>query len=505
MIARLAALALSVLALTAPVQAQTTAAPSDAAGWRAAATRDLDAIRDIVRTDTPIGAGAAGPAYDAWLTQGYAEAQARLPQVEDRAGYFYTLAAYVNGFRDPHLSIQSTQGQIAPRWPGFIATRDGDGVVVSWRDDADAAAPAVGTRIVSCDGEAVDALAARNVLGFSLNPALPESRRRAAPRLFVDTGNPFAPAPRTCVFRTGASERALTLDWRPLPNPPTAFNAAYGEAGLGPAASFALTDVAPGVAWIGVPTFSQSAETGPQLSALMLQVQQRGAALRQGRAIVVDLRGNGGGNSDWTRRLNQVVFGDDVIRRVPYANPGGAAMWRASPGNLAYWRRYYDEMQRQVTSSTRVGAWSREVVQGMERAIARNEPLWRQGARDTPQGGGLTQRRPRGDMPFPARVYILSNGSCASSCLDFLDVALHVPGVQLIGAPSSADGVLADVRQEVLPSGQARFNFAQKVMLGAGRGSMEYYAADVPYDGPWSDAAVRAWVLRLIDQQSPPR
>ena len=489
---------LCALALAAPAYAQPTT-PDE---WRATATRDLDAIRSIIATDTPIGASVAGPSYDAWFAAGYAQAQERLPQVTGAAGYYYTLAGYVNGFHDPHLSLRATRAVAPPRWPGFVATRSGDAVVVSWRDEADASAPPLGARIVSCDGATLDALAARNVFPFLLNAALPGDRRRAAPRLFLDTGNPFAPPPQACVFDHNGAQRTLALNWRPLPNPPTAFNAAFNDAGLGPSTSFGLADPAPGVVWIGVPSFAQDAHISPQLSSLMHQVQQRGDALRNGRAIVIDLRGNTGGNSDWARRLAQSVFGADYIASMGPINPGGAAVWRASPGNLAYWQNFNDEAQRQVTASTRVGAWSRDVVQGLERAVNRREAIWRQGGANSNGGGGLTQRRPQGASPFPARVYVLSNGSCVSSCLDFMDVALQVPGVQLIGAPTSADGALAEVRAVDLPSGEARFVFAQKIMVGRGRGAMEYYTADVAYDGPWSDAAVRAWTMQLIGAQT---
>jgi hypothetical protein len=52
-----------------------------------------------------------------------------------------------------------------------------------------------------------------------------------------------------------------------------------------------------------------------------------------------------------------------------------------------------------------------------------------------------------------------------SSCLNFADAVLMVPGVKLIGAATSA---------------------------------LEYFDADVAYDGAWSDAAVRAWVMGVV-------
>lgn len=474
--------------------------PQTPAEWRAAAAQDLDAIRTHISADTPVGAGAAGPAYDAWLQQGYAEAQARLPRVEDRNGYYYALAAYVNGFHDPHLSLSPNQALPAPRWPGFIATLQRGDVVVSWRDPNDTAAPPLGARIVSCDGESLEALMQRTVYAFVIDPRLPESRRRATPRMFLDAGNPYAPPPRACAFDGPGGARTVTLAWRALPNPPAAFNAAFSDAGLGPSATFGLSTPAPGVAWVGAPTFLAEGENGSALGTLMDTLRTHGAELRSGRAIVIDLRGNRGGSSDWATRLAGAVFGDDFIARRPLANPSGAALWRASTGNLAYWQAFQTRLERQRNGTTRSNAQSHEVTNGLSRALDRREPLWRQGASNSPPGGGITQRRPRGQSPIPAHVYVLSNGSCASACLDFADIVLQIPGVTLIGAATSADTLLADVRSETLPSGQARFLFAQKIMAGRGRAALEYYEPDIAYDGVWTDEAVRAWVLQTIEQ-----
>ena len=482
--------------ICAPLAVADPATPDE---WRAAASRDLDSIRDMVVQNTPIGAGVAGPDYSAWLTQGYGEAQARLPQVNDRSGYYYLLAGYVNGFHDPHLSLAPAQALGAPRWPGFIATRQRDDVVVYWRDPADANAPPLGARIISCDGQPLDTLIQREVYAFVIDPRLPESHRRATPRLFLDVGNPFAPPPQACVFEMGGVQRTITLAWRALPNPPAAFNAAYSDAGLGSSATFGVTTPAPGVTWIGAPSFLPDAQTAPLLGAMMNEVATRAAEIRDGRAIVIDLRGNRGGSSDGGQRLAQGIFGADYLARQPLANPGGAALWRASESNLAYWQEFARVLGLQDNPSIRANAQAAEVVRGMSHALIHHEPLWRQGAEGSPVGGGITQHRPHGTSPIPAHVYVLSNGSCLSACLDFVDVVLQIPGVTLIGAPTSADPLLSDVRSEPLPSGQARFIFAQKLMLGRGRAAMEYYTPDIAYDGPWTDEAVRAWVMGVVN------
>jgi hypothetical protein len=136
----------------------------------------------------------------------------------------------------------------------------------------------------------------------------------------------------------------------------------------------------------------------------------------------------------------------------------------------------------------------------LDRSSANDPPLWRElgGSCRTGLAGGWSKQRPKGESPFSAHVYFLSNGSCASSCLNFADRVLMVPGVKVIGSATSGDGAYMEVRGETLPSKLGEVTFPLKVERGGGRGPFEAYEADVPYDGSWSDDAVRAWVMSVV-------
>jgi hypothetical protein len=222
--------------------------------------------------------------------------------------------------------------------------------------------------------------------------------------------------------------------------------------------------------------------------------------MRDGRAIVIDLRGNDGGNSMWADRLAKAIFGEGVIRGVHKGSQRSATDWRASPENIAYWRTWIEETAvRDFGRDSEAVRFGERAVKGMTRALGKTPPLWRDGPRRTSPSGGLTSRRPRGSGPFPAQVYVLSNGTCGSSCLNFADTVLFVPGVRLIGSATSGDGPYMEVRNETLPSGLASLTFPQKVWRGMGRGALEAYEPDVAYEGGWDEASVRAWVLGLLD------
>jgi hypothetical protein len=100
-------------------------------------------------------------------------------------------------------------------------------------------------------------------------------------------------------------------------------------------------------------------------------------------------------------------------------------------------------------------------------------------------------------------VFVLTDGKCASACLDFVQGALRFPGVTHVGLPTSADTPYMELRSERLPSGIARLHFALKVYRNWPRA----YRPLLPvhrYSGDISDTAgVERWVLGLVGPEAP--
>ena len=473
--------------------------PQTPEAWRAAAESDLEAIRMYLREDTPVAIDAENPRMQRWFDRGYREARQRARRVTDHSGYLYALTAYANGFQDPHLNFGLTTRLSIARWPGFIASARGEDTFVSFSEGE--GVPPVGARIVSCDGKSLARLRETTVFPFTMNPQLARDRRAAHTRLFLDRGNAFAPPPRRCIFEHDGERTRITLNWRDIPG--DEYWERYNTETSGAGATFGVTTLADGVTWIGVPTFGN--ESGEQLRALINEVTANAEAIRSGRAVIIDVRGNGGGNSEWGVELARALWGAEVVAAIPDDTPGGATDWRVSQRNLDYINGFAPQLIEQFGQDSQVANWVREVQEGFTGALARGEPMWRQREESdsvpVPPGGGYTLRRPEGPSPMPARVYVLSNGTCGSACLDFADVVFHIPGTQLIGMDTSGDGLLMEVRDEVLPSGLSRIVLPLKVYRGRSRGALEAYRADVSYDGVWTDEAVRAWTMDLIARQ----
>jgi hypothetical protein len=461
--------------------------------WPQTTLTDLNFARDTIRAQTPIGVG-TGKMHD-WLDAGFEIAQARALTAKSAADHYYIIAAYVHGFGDPHLNVRPNGSLPMANSPGFVVSAQGADAVVTWVDSQRGGSIKIGDKITACDSLDLTTLSARNVFSFTFNPDLPSDRRRAVTRLFLDRSVPFAPRPTTCTLN-GRTER---LDWRLIDETSEAspFWRAFQEAGLGPTAQFGVTEPHAGVLWVGVPTFGGGAARVGELQALVSALQARLRQPSPPKAIIIDVRGNSGGNSAWADKLANVIWGR-LAAHAP--NNEFAVDWRATQQNIDFMEETASQMGGQSSLGGISLKWRMVVIPGLKRALAAGNPFWREGRVNSITSGGIALQRPKANNVPGPKYFVLSNGTCMSACLGFLDRALFVPGVKLIGSASGADGNFMEIRRAQLPSNAISINLPMKIAVGRPRGAMEFYAADIEYDGLWSDGNVRAWAIGIATQ-----
>lgn len=137
------------------------------------------------------------------------------------------------------------------------------------------------------------------------------------------------------------------------------------------------------------------------------------AALR----IVLDLRGNGGGSSDWLRQIAEALWGPTVLELLPSQDIH--VDWRGSPANLAAMEQAYAQQKTGETLSPEMRNWFETVMAGLGAALQRDDGLWHQPARD-----GEEEPRQYRTVPSPLSgpVYLLTDASCRSACLNAVDL-----------------------------------------------------------------------------------
>jgi hypothetical protein len=422
----------------------------------------------------------------------------RAEGARDYAAYFFALEAYVATFDDGHLRFGASGSTPSDRrWPGFLTAFGSDGAQRVVDREEDSPVP-LGARLASCDGRSADLLAEQNVGSTVGRWSLLSQRMASGSWLFVDGGNPYVVRPARCLFEVEGRSREVTLDWRPI---------ALGEL-IGrhrrfapePLRQFGARTLADGTRWIALGSFDANpqSEAGRALPPLIAALQADRAGLASAPAIVLDLRANNGGSSDWSRQIAEAIWGRAALDRLP--NNDGRVDWRVSAANLAWLREGRERQLAGGAMSPEVRRWFDRVTTGLEGALARGEALWREPP-DVPEPAAGAGAPP----PPPARlsgpVYFITDSGCASACLDAVDLWRALGAIHL-GQTTSADTLYMDVRRARLPSGIGMIVVPMKVYRGRSRGANEPVVPVHAFGGDISDsAAIERWIAGLPERQ----
>lgn len=473
----------------ASVQRSQDSQAGQASAWAELARRDIAAIRQTLLDHHAGPVDPLNPDYREWLDVGHDSAMALASRATSLDHVVAAISFYTAGFEDGHLGWRPFYRRGSVRWPGFVVGRRQGRFVVTQRADwSTVELPTVGAEVLACDGEGLEDRLTGGVMHFRVGlPALESSKVRLAPYVLIDDRNPWLSVPGSCVFEMDGRESRLDLEWRGIPRSDLdgwIADAAYGERPT----TFAVEHPTPGVAWIRIPSLAEN--TGDNDAGLLRIVAAMPGA-RESDLIVFDLRGNRGGNSAWTHRILDPLFGEEYVGSATrHVGSGVYVQWRASSENADFVEKY--ALPRNPPSS-RHHQFYVDLIAELRSGVEMGRPLTGGGNEGSPVP---EEREPIRHHPLGLRTILLTDGWCASACLDFADVLLSIPGVRHAGAQTFADAVYIDNRSIVLPSGLGRFTFSMKVYRNRLRGHNEPYEPDLPYsDTDWSTEAVQGWLI----------
>lgn len=458
-------------------QAQT---PESADAWRRLARADLDAAQALILENHPGAVAELGDdAFRRRLREGYERARERIAGVDGYVGYSAVLAGFATGFGDEHIWSTPRLRGVPYAWAGLAMTRRGGAWVVVAQDGDDQGL--VGARLASCDGEDAAAVAASR-LAFRVSAPVEAQYIAHGGFIFVDDGNPFLTRPRSCVFETAGGPVEVEMEWRPVETPRLA--AALNAAAGGARAGFGVRRGGDAW-WIAIERLSDEA------AAVVDSFEAQAPEWRDSPALIIDLRGNGGGDSRPGRRLADVIYGADHTAARLRGGSACAALWRASPGNAAHVRAFAAKAQDPQTAR-----YYETLADDIDRAIAEGRPF------DEPVPDCAPREPAAGPAPAPAykgQVVVVTDHACFSSCL-LMVRDFRTLGATHVGEATNVSTRYMEVREIVLPSGLTNFSTLQKVAIGGDADIGPFTPAHV-FPGQMSDTtALEAWIAGLLSQ-----
>jgi hypothetical protein len=451
--------------------------------WQALTRNDVEAAYQFLERNHPGPIPALGDTqFQRRLADGYRTALKRAGQVTGYDGYRATMQGFANSLGDQHIYFRQIFQPGSVDWAGLIAEKRGSRWIVADTDSQEEKLK--NSEIVSCDGRSPDDLGRERLGAFIADWRIPAQQIITSRWLLIDDGNPFVKRPDHCVFRTAHGEMTAKLDWRSVSpgklDPHIDAAAGFGEAGFG---------VKPfeGGTWIALEGFGQKA------SQVVADVRARASEIRRSPIIVIDLRGNPGGNSEYGDQLARILLGDDYVSAVfatPEAHCGTA--WRASPENLKIRIE-----SRSVADPTLGPDFLRSldgVITQMKRALARGQPF---SAPITCKMPSENQIRTLPPWPAKFKLVVVTDAACFSACLAVTDELRQLGAVQ-VGQSTNAGTRYHEVRETLLPSELGFLSTLQEVVMS----EPPQYGPFEPkyvYDGNIADtAAVQHWVAATV-------
>lgn len=476
---------LSIVTMGTPASAQN--GPEVADHWRALARIDGRAALALIRENHP---GAQPVLHDTVFLENLDRAQRhleeRLAQVTNYDGYNAVMEGLAADFRDGHIWSQSLAKPRSRTWTGMVVVREaGSWVIASQMPAPGKKADLVGARIVSCDGMDADAWAKSRIGMFQADPGIEARLASSASWLLIDENNPFLKRPERCVFqRDGAAAQDVELFWGRTST--DMVDAAIEKSGGPASVGLGVESFGKGY-WISLGTLR------PEANDLIAKVEGQKQALRRAPIVVVDLRGNGGGDSSFADRLATALVGERRMAAASFASsPCSGAYWRASPGNIE--SRLNRRAQVAASSSREALAHYDETTQQMEAAVHSGQAFVPALPACASHAKPPSKAQPKKLPPslLAGKLVIVTDRACFSSCLLAVDAFRRIGATQ-VGEATDMSTRYMEVRTTVLPSGLRNFSTLQKVAVGAG--DFGPYAPDRPFKGKMSDtAALRNWI-----------
>ncbi len=467
-----------------------------ATNWQAAARTDILAAFDIYRANHPGMHDPTNPGFAAQLERARDAGLAYAARAGDRSGYQRALGAFSAELQDGHaqLTLNASANDTTSReylWPGFVAAWRGERLLI--HSSQDFLLP-TGTAIEGCDGMAIADLAKTILLSQNFRWREEGDWWFRTPRIFrAGVGEE---RPKLCTFLAPDGSRlTLTLEWK---RAPADLVERLSRATDGERTPIGLWEPRTGLFIIGLPSFEPNDEERRAYEALYEAIRTRRDALARARAVIIDLRYNGGGSSTWGQRVADALWGENAVeKRMAAYFKHVSIWWRASEGNTKYIGKVAEDFRRQGNKET--AAWADALRSGMELAMARNEPFHVEADEsDTPAKEGS------GETGFDRPVYVITPGGCRSACLDAVDIFTQFANVKLIGAPTSGDTPYMDTRSEVLPSGKGKIVIPNKLWMGKPRKPNEIYRPDIEVrDLDWSTAVFLERIEKDLATGSP--
>ena len=469
--------------------------------------RHLDFIHNAIDAMHPAILETDATAFHDWHINGYQKARELLPLVHTTADETALLRLYTAGYRDPHLNgyldkkPYSKLDAKEDLWAGWLLKVSNSGYEVIYRKNGDAYPP-VHAMLTSCDGQPIDELLHKHYAPyFDIRWQILAARDKAAKAFTQDrlfTGILTRPELVSCDFLVDNTTKTYRVIWSPISQNESDVIAIKSNT---PYTFPSITEVAQNKLWIRASDFAlHTPEAAQHQKNLLAKLE----SIKDKEWVVLDMRGNDGGNSFHGFQILSRILDDKDKRYLSIKHerksPNANAQFRASWPLYWYWSYRLEKLRETQGENTQEDKNINHLLTKLKVALDTGETHFNQV--DAPPGI-IESPDEIPQWKSNIKLVLITDKVCVSACLDLVDAIKLIPNTLHVGEPTDADTVYTEIARMQSKYLEETYNFMVPVKKWNKRlrEDNQPYIPDVIYEGDMNDdKALEQWTLAQVEQ-----
>lgn len=445
---------------------------------------DLEAFRKLLRDDSAIYANNADTNFKEWYKKGYENTLKLIDILGDSDDCYYAMKYYINGFDHSHISIRGYIPLPVEQYPGLLSAmsaKDNRHYIVYVNSDLSYLKDVrVGDELTHINNIKMSEYYDDYLEHFYAGDKSILTLRSASIYALIVDGNRFKPVPRTITLKR--DEEVINLDLKYMELSDGGLAAAKKIKQPEHVDGFKVEMVSNGV-WIKIPSFFPNRQESVYFTGMLSTLKNK---LAKEDYILFDVRGNRGGSSKWSRPILRNLWGDEKIKSLGkdhVYNEDWEKKLRISKENFAEFKTYFG------------AAAAKFYVKAMRKGEKFFLKKW------SIYGDNEHLYTNNDSSPFKAKIYVLTDNFCRSTCWTFVRELIQMPGVVHIGQDTTVQSIYSFAKQVRSPSEQFDFFFPTQVRIKPSYSLGESLTPSIKYDGDIKDEAkVIDWVLSITEK-----
>tara|TARA_B110000503_G_C7165905_1_gene421894 strand:- start:2939 stop:4381 length:1443 start_codon:yes stop_codon:yes gene_type:complete len=445
--------------------------------------KDLDFFRESVKKNSSVYTNKSDTVFQAWFNKGYEDTLELINAISDKNDCNYAMKYYINGFNQSHIALRSYIPLPVEQYPGFLSVKKGADHVVMYKHSAlkeYLKNMSVGDKITHINDVSIDKYYKDYILPFYAADNSELTLTSSSIYAFILDGNRFKPVARSVTFVHNDESVKINLKYTELKGSALAAVKQVRQPVVSD--SFKVEMVSDGV-WIRIPSFFPSRQEVVYYTGMLSTLKKE---LSKEDYILFDLRGNRGGDSKWSRSIIRNLWGDEFIKSLGKGhtyNSQWKKLLRVSTENFTEFKNTYGA----AASATYAAALKKGEDYFLKKWSIFRDKNYLYTNKD--------------NSKFNAKIYVLTDQFCRSTCWTFVNELKQMPNVVHLGQTTTIQSVYSHAKQVRAPSEHFDFFYPTQIRV---QPEYKLYQPLVPseiYEDNFRDeASLINWVLSITEK-----